>query len=330
MRCVALRAESVETFEPKHCPYFVLMKGTWNVPLIKPPRLKTGDTIGIVSPAGPVRETDLEPGLSVLESSGYRIRLGDHVYDTKGYLAGEDSARLSDLHAMITDPEITAVFCARGGYGSIRLLDMINYDLIREHPKILVGYSDITALLTAIHGKTGLVTFHGPMVRDLEPGRKRDWDSLRRLLGSDGSPELKLDACGVPVSGSAKGHLIGGNLSMICHLLGTPFMPHLNGGVLFLEDKGEALYRVDRMLMHLFLSGCLKGITALISGRFEGCGEPDGINRLFLSLASRLGVPLVTGFPLGHGRENLALPMGTTAELDTKRMTLTITEACVA
>ncbi|MCP4578543.1 MAG: LD-carboxypeptidase [Deltaproteobacteria bacterium] len=299
------------------------------LPVIKPPKLETGDLVGVISPAGPVSESDLQPGLKILESFGFDVRLAPHVYDMEGYLAGKDEARLDDLHAMLQDRDTKAVFCARGGYGSLRLLDRIDYDLIRSNPKILVGFSDITALLMAVHAKTGLVTFHGPMVRGLDRGHQSNWESLLRLLTSDKPAKPDLSGCSVLAPGRAKGPLIGGNLSMICHLLGTPFMPRLDGCILFLEDRGEALYRLDRMLTHLALAGGLKGISGLIAGQFEGCGETADINRLFSDIISEPGIPLVTGFPVGHGKQNLALPLGLTADLDTETMTLTIKEACI-
>jgi len=299
------------------------------LPIIKPPRLKKGDRIGIIAPAGPVDESDLQPGLELLESSGFNVRLAPHVYDRKDYLAGKDEARLGDLHAMLQDDEIKAVMCARGGYGSLRLLDGIRYDLIRERPKIIAGYSDITALLMAIHTRTGLITFHGPMVRGLANNDRINWESLLKLISSDQPAEMDLNECTVLLPGKASGPLIGGNLSLICHLLDTPYLPSLEGCVLFIEDRGESSYRLDRMLTHLALTGKLKGISGLIAGQFEECGDEENIHILLSSIMSELGIPLVAGFPVGHGQKNIALPLGLTAKLDTERMTLTIEEACV-
>ena len=298
-------------------------------PIIKPPRLEKGDRIGIISPAGPVSESDLQGGISMIEDSGFEICLAPHVYQMEGYLAGNDEVRLEDLHAMLQDQEIKAIFCARGGYGSLRLLDRIKYDLVIQNNKILVGYSDITALLMAVQAKTGLITFHGPMVRDLEHGFQSNWGDLLRIISSDEPEQLDISECTVLVPGKATGPLIGGNLSLICHLLGTPFMPSLDGCILFLEDRGEALYRLDRMLTHLALAGSLKRISGLIAGQFEACGETEDINRLLLSVISEPGIPVVTGFPIGHGRQNITLPLGPTVDFDTKLMTLTIKEACV-
>ncbi len=299
------------------------------MPIIKPQKLVKGDRIGIISPAGPVNEPDLQAGINLLESSGFKIQQAPHVYETHGYLAGDDETRLEDLHAMLQDQDIKAVLCARGGYGSLRLLDKIRYDLIRKAPKIIAGYSDITALLMAIHTKTGLITFHGPMVRGLAGNDNKNWESLLNLISSNRPITQDLSECTILLPGKAKGALMGGNLSLICHLLGTPFLPSFDGNILFIEDTGEPLYRLDRMLTHLTLSGKLKRISGLIAGRFEECGDTADINKLLTGIADKLKIPLVTGFPIGHGQKNIALPLGLTAELDTGLKTLTIEEACI-
>jgi muramoyltetrapeptide carboxypeptidase len=297
--------------------------------VIKPPRLRQGDRIGIISPAGPVSESDLQPGLRILKSSGFKVCLAPHVYNNIGYLAGEDEVRLKDLHDMFLDPEVKAIFCARGGYGSLRLLDKIHYDLIKQNPKIIVGYSDITALFMAIYEKTGLITFHGPMVRDLSNNSGRNWDNLLRLLSSAKSLEIRMTEKTALIPGKAKGPLIGGNLSLISHLVGTPFLPSLAGCILFIEDRGEPIYRLDRMLAHLGLSGHLKHLAGFITGQFEECGDTAAINGLLMDIVSDLNIPLATGLMVGHGQKNLTLPLGLKTELDTDRMTLTFMEGGV-
>ena len=299
------------------------------LPLIKPPRLQPGDLIGIISPAGPVEESELKPGLELLESSGFRIHVAPHVYDRQGYLAGDDEARLSDLHAMFRNTEIRAIFCARGGYGTLRLLDRVDYDLIRENPKIIVGYSDITALLMAINKKTGLVTFHGPMVRGFSSLHDSSRESLFNLISSDQPVSFSPVAGNSLISGRAAGTLMGGNLSLICYVVGTPFLPSLEGCILFIEDKGEPLYRIDRMLTHLSLAGQLKGIAGLIAGKFIECGDPSAVDNLLNTAASDLKIPLITGFPVGHGMTNLALPLGIPVRLDADSMTLSTLKPCV-
>ena len=298
-------------------------------PLIKPPGLRPGDLIGIISPAGLVEKSELKPDLELLESSGFRIHVAPHVYDRQGYLAGDDEARLSDLHDMFRDTEIRAIFCARGGYGTLRLLDKIDYDLIREHPKIIVGYSDITALLMAINKKTGLITFHGPMVRGFSSLQGSSRESLFKLISSDQPVSFSPVAGNSLISGSATGPLMGGNLSLICYVVGTPFLPSLDGCILFIEDKGEPLYRIDRMLTHLSLAGQLKRIAGLIGGEFMECGDPPAVDDLLNTAASDLKIPLITGFPVGHGMYNTALPLGIPARLDADSMTLSTMEPCV-
>jgi len=297
--------------------------------ITKPPKLRPGDLIGVISPAGPVDEAGLKPDLDLLVSSGFKVRPAAHLYDRQDYLAGDDDARLSDLHAMFLNREINAIFCSRGGYGSLRLLDRVDYDLIREHPKIIVGYSDITALLMAIYKKTGLITFHGPMVRGLSSLHDDNRAHLFQLISSDQPVSFSPMTGKRIISGRAQGPLMGGNLSLICHLVGTSYLPSLDGCILFVEDRGEPAYRIDRMLTHLALSGQLKGIAGLIGGEFLDCGEISLIDNLLNRLASDLNIPLITGFPTGHGLKNLALPIGIPAQLDTGLMTLSTLEPCV-
>jgi len=299
------------------------------LPLIKPPGLRPGDLIGVISPAGPVDEPELKPDLELLESFGFSIHIAPHVYDRHDYLAGDDAARLSDFHTMFQDREIKAIFCARGGYGTLRLLGRIDYDLIRQHPKIIVGYSDITALLMAINKKTGLVIFHGPMVRGFSALHDSSREGLFKLISSDQPVSFSPMAGNSLISGRATGPLIGGNLSLICHLIGTPFLPSLDGCILFIEDRGEPLYRIDRMLTHLALAGQLKKLSGLIGGEFMDCGDPSDIDTLLKTLASDLKIPLTTGFPVGHGPQNTALPLGIPARLDADLMTLATLEPCV-
>jgi muramoyltetrapeptide carboxypeptidase len=298
--------------------------------LLRPPRLRPGDQIGVISPAGPVDMEELRAGIGLLESSGFRVKVAPHVYDRFDYLAGRDEVRLEDLHAMFMAREIKAIFCARGGYGSPRLLDKIRYDLIGKKPKILVGYSDITALLVAIHKRTGLITFHGPMVRDLGTKDQGNWETLFELLSSGLPFQLRLERANCLIPGKATGSLLGGNLSLICHLLGTPYMPSLEGCILFLEEKGESLYRLDRMLTHLRLSGQLDRLSGLIGGQFENCGQISVIDELLMDVFSDLNIPIVTNLPIGHGEENVAVPIGLRAELDADLMVLSTPEACVS
>ncbi len=298
--------------------------------MIKPSRLNPGDAVGVVSPAGPVDRTQLEADLHFLETKGFTVHVAPHVFDRQGYLAGNDGDRLRDLEAMFGNTKIKAVFCSRGGYGSTRLLDRIDYGLIRKNPKIFVGYSDITALLFGIFKKTGLITFHGPLLRGLSSLPENAWQNLERMISSK-EPAAFTPLAGYPLfGGKAKGVLMGGNLSVLCTLVGTPFMPNLSGCILFIEDRGEALYRIDRMLTHLALSGSVEGIRGLITGDFVGCGDPAAIDQLIKERFEPMGIPIAAGFPLGHGPNNTTLPLGIPAELNTDQMKLSLMASSVA
>jgi len=299
-------------------------------PIIRPPRLQKGDMVGIISPAGPVEEAELGPGLDFLDQRGYKVRIGSHALSKKGYLAGDDSARLEDFHAMIRDREVHAVFCTRGGYGTMRVLDRIDYDLVRDNPKIMAGFSDITALLLSLFAKAGMVTFHGPMVRQVKDIGIGNFSALLDLVETPGEHTIELTGARTLVSGTAKGVLIGGNLCLLSHLVGTPFLPPLEGNILFLEDRGEPLYRIDRMLTHLRLAGHLDRISGLIAGQFEDCGEPGAMDDLLFRFAKDLSVPVVSGAPLGHGNSNIPLPLGVQAELRTTIPWLRLLEPAIS
>ena len=296
---------------------------------IKLPRLEKGDRIGIVAPAGPVLREEIQPGLDFLESHGFEPMCSPHLYEQKGYLAGEDKARVKDLHAMFREKKIKAVLCARGGYGTHRILQELDYGLFSRNPKIFVGYSDITALLFALFKKSGLITLHGPVLRDLLKGEGRNAALLLKLMTSDELTTVNFPSGTAVKKGRAEGVVLGGNLSLICHLIGTPFLPSFKGKLLFIEEKGEPLYRVDRMLTHLLLSGGLEKCAGLMVGSFEECGDPAFVIDLVRERCSRLNMPILTGLPVGHGDQNVPLPIGVRAVLDTGTMSLEFKEPCV-
>lgn len=295
--------------------------------IIKAPRLIANDTVGIVAPASPVSKSEIVEGLHLVESFPLKVRLGSHLFNRLSYLAGSDHDRVSDLHQMFSDPEIKAIFCTRGGYGSARLLDRIDFDLIRKNPKVLVGFSDLTALLIALYKASGLTTIHGPTLSDLPKGK--NWQHLSRLITTSHKPQISLAHGRAVNEGKARGILLGGNLSTICALLDTPFLPSFERIILFLEEKGESPYRVDRMLTHLLLSGRLAHLSALVIGQMEDCGEQEILQSLFQERLGSLRIPVVTGLPVGHGLENISVPLGLPALLDTKRMVLEIEEPAV-
>ena len=299
-----------------------------SLPIIKGPRLQPNQTVGVISPASPVSKGEIVEGLQLVKSFPLKVRLGSHLFDRLGYLAGSDHDRVSDLHQVFSDPEIKAIFCARGGYGSARLLDKIDFDLIRKNPKILVGFSDLTALLISLYKESALVTIHGPTLSDLPRGK--NWQHLSRLITTAHKPKISLVHGKAVNKGKARGILLGGNLSTICALLDTPFLPSFESVILFLEEKGESPYRVDRMLTQLALSGRLAQLSALVIGQMEDCGEQKILYSLLHERLGSLSLPVVIGLPVGHGDENISLPLGLPTLLDTDRMVLEIEQTATS
>ena len=295
--------------------------------LIKAPHLQPNQTVGIIAPASPVNKSEISEGVKLIESFPLNIKHGEHVFDRLNYLAGSDNDRISDLHQMFSDPNIKAIFCSRGGYGSARLLNKIDFDLIRKNPKIIVGFSDLTALLLAIFNKSDLITIHGPTLSDLP--KNKNWPNLSKLITTSHRPQISFKQGKEINKGTARGILLGGNLSTLCSILGTPFLPSFENVILFLEEKGESPYKLDRMLTQLLLSDRLAQLSALIIAQIEDCGEMEIIDSMLQERLGKLNIPVVSGLPVGHGSENISLPLGLPASLDTERMLLTIEESAV-
>jgi len=294
--------------------------------IIQPQVLKRGDTIGVVAPAGPFNKAPFDVGIKLINEMGFNTRIDPGVYERDRYLAGDDVHRAERFNAMMADDGVQAVICARGGYGAMRILDQLDYDTIGRQPKPLIGFSDITALLQVIQLKTGLVTFHGPMVTTLAQltaqGRQSWCDTL-----TGGQDFLTLFSdLRVLKSGTAEGRLVGGNLATLCHMVGTPYGADYSGVILMIEDVGEAPYRIDRMLTQMKLAGVIDGIVGLVVGGFEDCGRFDEIDELVLERFSNMDIPIVAGAPFGHGRENRIVPLGVSARLDTDHAALSLLE----
>lgn len=292
----------------------------------RPPRLKPGDTIGIVAPAGAFDQEIFAQGLCALQSMGFLTRVPEEIFDKTGYLAGSDAQRARLLNQLFEDPYVQAIVCARGGFGCLRILPLIDFDIISAHPKVFVGFSDITALLSAITGRSGLVTFHGPMVTPLATAPELTRRSLTAAIAS--ATPLKISpAAGIVLqAGRAKAPVIGGNLNTLCHLLGTPFETEYKNHILLLEDRGEAPYRIDRMLSQMKLAGCFEDIAGIILGSFDDCGNLDDIYRIFKDCFQDIQIPILAGFDVGHGKQNLTIPIGMTATLDTDQQLLSFTQ----
>ena len=295
--------------------------------------LAPGALIGVIAPAGPVQPEALAAVPALYERIGYRVRVFPGCTQHTGYLAGDDAVRLADLHAALADDHLAAVHCLRGGYGAMRLLDGIDTTLLRTHPKLLIGYSDITALhaLWALHG---LPSLHAPMPASdlIRPGRETDAQALFAMLqgglraGDVLAPTLLPlgeNAAHLRVPGQVQGRLVGGNLSLVACLLGTRWAWQTEGAILFLEDVSEELYRVDRLLTQLRLAGVLHAVAGFVLGSFTESESPDALLREFLL---PLGKPVLSGWPSGHGTPNLPLPLGVRVALDAQAGTLTVLE----
>lgn len=291
--------------------------------------LTQGDTVGIISPSGPINPGSLKSGIDYLNQKGFQVKLGKHVNDIERFLAGKDGDRAQDIIDFFKDPQIKAIIASRGGQGSQRLLPLLDYSIIRENPKILVGFSDTTALQLGLLKIVGLKSYTGYTLT-IEPDESIDKTLVHSLTGEPYSI-----AGGNPVvSGIAKGRLIGGNLTLLTSLLGTPYQPAFTKSILLLEDVGIEPYKVDGMLSHLSLAGVFEQVAGVIFGQFEKCISSElneGIDKLQGTVdevvddwSSRLRVPCLKDFPYGHGKQSCVLPIGGMVMLNAKEKTVDI------
>jgi muramoyltetrapeptide carboxypeptidase len=318
------------------------------VKLLRPPLLNPGATLGVIAPASaPPDPKNVDRAVAVLEKIGYKIKLAPNVHKRWGYLAGADRDRASDLMRMFADKKVDAILCVRGGYGTARLLPLLDYQAIRAHAKIFVGYSDITSLHCAFLTKAGLVSFHGPMLNsDFALAELPDFtvqSFLRTLASADSQEDIAADYSGKTVKvlrrGIARGQLIGGNIALLCTVVGTPWQPSFKNAVLFLEDIGEAPYRWDRMFTYLSNCGLLQQVGGIAIGLNADCEDPQArtakeyrqtLDEVLRERLLPLKIPIVTGLPFGHVPMNATLPVGVRAELDANRGTLRLLEAGVS
>ena len=314
--------------------------------LVRPPRLAPGARVALVAPAGLLLERDdLVRAQALAQALGWEPVLGAHAGGAYGYLSGTDEERLGDLNAALADPRIDAVWCIRGGYGMTRILPGVDFAAARRRPKVVIGFSDITALLVPLHVETGLVTFHGPMCRhELGPFSRWHLDrvvanvSAPGRLGRLAPPAETLipekDRIATLVPGVAEGPLVGGNLSLLQCLIGTRWMPDLRGAILFIEDVGEDSYSIDRMLSHLTLTGTLQGLAGVMVGRFTelkkgGDDGAMGVDTILARYLEPLKIPVAYGYPIGHIDEQWTLPIGVRVRLDATAGELDILEPAV-
>ena len=303
---------------------------------ILPPRLRRGDTIGLFCPAGPVRDAErLRAGIRLIEDLGFAVKIQGPATPADGYLADSDEQRAAHLHELWHDEEIKAIAAIRGGYGCLRMIELLDWDLFRRHPKFLVGFSDVTALLNILVDRAGLVAVHGPMAATLARSDEQSRASLFALLTGTFEERLKPKGVEILRGGTGRGRLVGGNLTTLVHLLATPWECSWDGCILVLEDTGEPLCRLDRMLTHLALAGRLQRLAGLVLGDFD-LGHDDLANvRLQEAVWTRVlelappGYPIWARFPVGHRQRNLALPIGMEAVLESDTGTLALLAASV-
>ncbi|MBZ2177666.1 MAG: LD-carboxypeptidase [Acidobacteriota bacterium] len=315
-------------------------------PLIKPKRLQPGMTIGLVTPSTYVSDPDeLRTAVRTIEHFGCKVKMGQFVKRKLGYLGGTIEERAADVNAMFADPGVDAVFAIRGGYGSAQILPALNYDLIAKHPKIFIGYSDITAMHLAIHQKTGLVTFHGPV--PLSAFTEYTQKHYRKALFESGplgaltnpaeaNPLRPNHTLRTVVGGRASGPLTGGCLTLLATTMGTPYEVDTRGRIFFIEDVGEEPYAMDRMLTQMRLAGKLEQAAGIVFGECSRCTpkdyKPGFDNNLSLGevvdeILGKLKIPVLAGLTIGHTADQLTLPMGVAATLDADAGTLTVTES---
>ncbi|MCA9662523.1 MAG: LD-carboxypeptidase [Myxococcales bacterium] len=293
--------------------------------VLRPPALRRGAKIHIAAPSGPVPRDRFEPGLRRLKAClpDAEIDLADNLWAEDGYLAGDDRTRLRALQAALADPSIDAIIAARGGYGLTRLLGLLDPGALRRAPKILVGFSDITALLCWSLARAGVASIHGPVITQLGGLDDDDLDRLLELLRGDDPGALVAEEGAVLHGGRVEGRLVAGNLEVLRSLLGTSAFPDLRGSILALEEIGERPYRIDRALTQLLSAGALRGVRGIAFGQLIGCTEPEtgapnspSAHAVVLERLRILGIPVVTGFTFGHDfQRNAALPVGTMVEL---------------
>ncbi len=288
-------------------------------PITKQPLLKPGSVLGVCGPSARFDHDAFRQGIQVLEDMGFRVKVPNDIFNKKRYLAGEDRGRAMVINNFFSDPDIDGIVCARGGFGAMRILDHINWDVIRRHPKPFVGFSDITAILLSMMSKTRTPVIHGPTVVSLATAARETLDSFYNTLTGVIHPIVGITSR-VICPGQSTGRLTGGNISTISHLLGTRFQPDFNGSVLFLEDIGEPAYKIDRMLFQMKMAGLFNKLRGVILGSFENCKNPEYLDEIFQEAFEDNGIPVLWGLAAGHGPVNLSLSMGTAIEMDTQTL----------
>ncbi len=290
--------------------------------LLKPPAINPPANCAVVAPASPMDEHMIISGAQKLKEIGIIPPESVVLPQDHKYLAGSDNKRATAFMEAFKDSDTEVIFCVRGGYGCSRILDSLDFDLISKNPKLFVGYSDITFLHCALWSQCRLVTIHGPTISQLRVLPDNEIRLLAELFTSPSKPEYHFPLAQTIKSGTAVGRVLGGNLTCLCHVLGTQYEPDFADCILVLEDRGEALYRIDRMLNHLKLAGKLDSLRGLVLGEFISCGPVSAIWELVHDVLKGINIPVLAGIPVGHGSRNIPLPLGLEAVLDSDEKTL--------
>lgn len=295
-------------------------------------KLSLGDTIGLIAPAGPEKVETIKKSIGFIEELGFKVKEGAHIYDKWGYLSGNDKDRAKDLMDMFTDKEVKMILCIRGGYGSMRLLPLINFETIRENPKIFAGFSDITVFLNALSQRSGLITFHSPMCSS-DFSDEYTFKSFLNTIMNVNSPLIIKNPeafCSRSFSKEkVNGRLVGGNLSLICSLMGTPYELDMENNILFIEEVNEKPYKIDRMFTQLLLSGKIQQCAGIILGQFTKCSLPHYERSLTTEEVIKdriltLNKPTLINFMSGHSYPKLTLPIGANVELDCEKQLIKV------
>ncbi|MEM5497735.1 LD-carboxypeptidase [Paraglaciecola mesophila] len=321
--------------------------GERSVKIRKPKRLKPGQTIGLIAPSSNTWEDqEIYFAMDIIRSFGFKVKSAAHLFDRTAYLAGSDKDRANDVNSMFADNTVDAIFCLRGGYGSPRILPYLDYDLIRQNPKVFLGYSDVTALLNAIYTRSGIMTFHGPIAKQsfteytlgefksvlFNPVKSMPLAAPPAFERAEGQAE-KNNRLTTVSQGQASGVLIGGNLSLMVKLVGSPYEPDYAGKILFLEDVEEAPYRIDGMLTHLKLAGRLDKVAGIVFGKCTDCEPSSGpsfsVEHVLKDRLGDLSVPVLSGVMIGHIKDMATVPVGAMATLDATKQQLTLDESAV-
>ena len=313
-------------------------------PNILPKKLKPGDTIGLITPSAPITQEQLDETVKKLEKLGFKTYYKDSVLSQYGYFAGKDQERADELMSMFTNKEVDGILSVRGGYGAIRILDMLDYEVIKQNPKVFMGFSDITAFLNAIYSKTGLVTFHGPLGIStytdfswvvfksvvMDPKSRYLYPYFREPDEAE-NPEFDLYTIN---SGKATGSLIGGNISVLDSMIGTKFEPDFADKIVILEEVEEKTYKVDKMLVHLLQATNLKDAAGIAFGTFKDCNINDEpkltLKQAIEDLFKPLDMPIIYGLPFGHILFNVTIPLGIRAQLNANKNTVKLLDLAVS